>query len=56
MCSGERSNGASFFLGGFVLGGLVVGALGCIYAPQLSEALVGEKQESFDEEAAKIYI
>ncbi|XP_057500473.1 uncharacterized protein LOC130784581 isoform X1 [Actinidia eriantha] len=45
QASGERSTGAFFFLGGFVLGGLVVGALGCIYAPQLSEALVGENRK-----------
>ncbi|KAJ0966780.1 hypothetical protein J5N97_023697 [Dioscorea zingiberensis] len=32
---------ASIFIGGFVLGGLIVGALGCIYAPQISKALAG---------------
>ncbi|KAF5747252.1 hypothetical protein HS088_TW06G01433 [Tripterygium wilfordii] len=32
---------ASVFVGGFVLGGLIVGALGCVYAPQISKALTG---------------
>ncbi|KAM7515992.1 hypothetical protein LguiA_005575 [Lonicera macranthoides] len=36
-----RPSGASIFVGGFVLGGIVVGALGCVYAPQLSKALAG---------------
>ncbi|CAH9088271.1 unnamed protein product [Cuscuta epithymum] len=34
-----RSNEAASFIGGFVLGGILVGALGCIYAPQLSKVL-----------------
>ncbi|KAI4327862.1 hypothetical protein L6164_020274 [Bauhinia variegata] len=38
---GEGLNDASIFAGGFVLGGLVVAALGCVYAPQISEALAG---------------
>ncbi|KAK4261622.1 hypothetical protein QN277_004590 [Acacia crassicarpa] len=37
---GGRSKGG-IFVGGFVLGGLIVGALGCVYAPQISEALAG---------------
>ncbi|XP_038717158.1 uncharacterized protein LOC120010431 [Tripterygium wilfordii] len=37
---GRPSNG-SVFVGGFVLGGLVVGALGCVFAPQISKALAG---------------
>ncbi|KAH7669342.1 Death-like domain-containing protein [Dioscorea alata] len=36
-----RSGSASIFVSGFVLGGLIVGALGCIYAPQISKALAG---------------
>ncbi|XP_078440520.1 uncharacterized protein LOC144710585 [Wolffia australiana] len=38
---GERSSNGSVFVGGFILGGLIVGALGCIYAPQISRALAG---------------
>ncbi|XP_052191468.1 uncharacterized protein LOC127800727 isoform X2 [Diospyros lotus] len=38
---GGTPNTASIFVGGFVLGGVVVGALGCIYAPQISKALAG---------------
>ncbi|CAI9777682.1 unnamed protein product [Fraxinus pennsylvanica] len=38
---GRGSGSTSIFVGGFVLGGLVVGALGCIYAPQISKALAG---------------
>ncbi|MED6194884.1 hypothetical protein PIB30_032666 [Stylosanthes scabra] len=36
---GGRQSSGSIFVGGFVLGGLVVGALGCLYAPQISRAL-----------------
>ncbi|KAI4331350.1 hypothetical protein MLD38_029543 [Melastoma candidum] len=36
-----RSSNAGIFVGGFVLGGLIVGALGCVYAPQISKALAG---------------
>ncbi|XP_021902796.1 uncharacterized protein LOC110818290 [Carica papaya] len=36
-----RSSRASIFVGGFVLGGLIIGALGCVYAPQISKALAG---------------
>ncbi|CAA0840358.1 expressed protein localized to the inner membrane of the chloroplast [Striga hermonthica] len=38
---GGRPNTAGIFVGGFVLGGIVVGALGCVYAPQISKALTG---------------
>ncbi|KAK7406947.1 hypothetical protein VNO78_08583 [Psophocarpus tetragonolobus] len=38
---GGRSSSGSIFVGGFVLGGLIVGALGCLYAPQISRALAG---------------
>ncbi|XP_016200592.1 uncharacterized protein LOC107641623 [Arachis ipaensis] len=34
-----RQNSGNIFIGGFVLGGLVVGALGCLYAPQISRTL-----------------
>ncbi|KAJ6351946.1 hypothetical protein OIU76_001206 [Salix suchowensis] len=37
----EGPSNASIFVGGFVLGGLIVGALGCVYAPQISKALTG---------------
>ena len=37
----DRPNSASIFVGGFILGGIVVGALGCVYAPQISKALAG---------------
>ncbi|KAI5683930.1 hypothetical protein M9H77_05158 [Catharanthus roseus] len=36
-----RPGSAGIFVGGFVLGGIVVGALGAIYAPQISKALAG---------------
>ncbi|GMJ10546.1 hypothetical protein HRI_004723800 [Hibiscus trionum] len=36
---GGRSSNSNAFVGGFVLGGLVVGALGCVFAPQISKAL-----------------
>ncbi|XP_065847249.1 uncharacterized protein [Euphorbia lathyris] len=36
---GGRPSSAGIFVGGFVLGGLIVGALGCVYAPQISKAL-----------------
>ncbi|XP_022727707.1 uncharacterized protein LOC111282159 isoform X2 [Durio zibethinus] len=38
---GERLSSASIFVGSFVLGGLLVGALGCVFAPQISKALAG---------------
>ncbi|XP_031474585.1 uncharacterized protein LOC116246836 [Nymphaea colorata] len=36
-----RPSSAGVFVGGFILGGIIVGALGCIYAPQISKALAG---------------
>ncbi|XP_078161375.1 uncharacterized protein LOC144556800 isoform X1 [Carex rostrata] len=36
---------AGMFVGGFILGGLIIGALGCVYAPQISRAVVGEKRQ-----------
>ncbi|KAE9450205.1 hypothetical protein C3L33_17893, partial [Rhododendron williamsianum] len=42
---GGGSSSASIFVGGFVLGGVLVGALGCIYAPQISKVLVGEQRK-----------
>ncbi|XP_042493573.1 uncharacterized protein LOC122073113 [Macadamia integrifolia] len=36
-----KPNSAGIFIGGFVLGGMVVGALGCVYAPQISKVLTG---------------
>ncbi|CAI8588451.1 unnamed protein product [Vicia faba] len=36
-----RASSGSIFVGGFVLGSLIVGALGCVYAPKISEALAG---------------
>ncbi|XVF35806.1 hypothetical protein REPUB_Repub19eG0002500 [Reevesia pubescens] len=38
---GGRPSSANTFVGGFVLGGLVAGALGCVFAPQISKALAG---------------
>ncbi|XP_022772110.1 uncharacterized protein LOC111314757 isoform X2 [Durio zibethinus] len=38
---GRRPSSASIFVGGFILGGLVVGALGSVFAPQISKALDG---------------
>ncbi|MQM17380.1 hypothetical protein Taro_050348 [Colocasia esculenta] len=38
---GGRPGGTNIFIGGFILGGIIVGALGCIYAPQISKALAG---------------
>ncbi|KAG5060887.1 hypothetical protein JHK87_001916 [Glycine soja] len=38
---GGRPSSGSIFVGGFVLGGLIAGALGCLYAPQISRALAG---------------
>ncbi|KAL3525156.1 hypothetical protein ACH5RR_013528 [Cinchona calisaya] len=42
---GARQGSASIFVSGFLLGGIVVGALGCIYAPQISKALAGENRK-----------
>ncbi|MBA0648224.1 hypothetical protein GOBAR_DD10626 [Gossypium barbadense] len=41
LSDGERPSSASIFVGGFILGGLVVGALGCVFAPQISKAVAG---------------
>ncbi|GAU30157.1 hypothetical protein TSUD_311080 [Trifolium subterraneum] len=41
-----RPSSASVFVGGFILGGLIVGTLGCVYAPQISNAIAGtDKKE-----------
>ncbi|PRQ47182.1 hypothetical protein RchiOBHm_Chr2g0096941 [Rosa chinensis] len=37
--AGSEKSTAGIFVGGFVLGGIIVGALGCVYAPQISKAL-----------------
>jgi len=42
---GDGPSSTSVFVGGFVLGGVVVGALGCIYAPEISKVLVGEERK-----------
>ncbi|XP_059287843.1 uncharacterized protein LOC132041085 [Lycium ferocissimum] len=34
-----RPSSSSIFVGGFLLGGVIVGALGCIFAPEISKAL-----------------
>ncbi|KAL3514884.1 hypothetical protein ACH5RR_027601 [Cinchona calisaya] len=36
-----RSSAGNLFVGGFILGGLVMGTLGCVFAPQISNALAG---------------
>ncbi|GAB2215893.1 hypothetical protein Droror1_Dr00023654 [Drosera rotundifolia] len=41
----ERSSTAPAFVGGFILGGLVVGALGCVYAPQISKVLAADRKD-----------
>ncbi|XP_010270521.1 PREDICTED: uncharacterized protein LOC104606829 [Nelumbo nucifera] len=38
--AGKQSS-SSIFIGGFIFGGIVVGALGCVFAPQISKALAG---------------
>ncbi|XP_061346119.1 uncharacterized protein LOC133291803 [Gastrolobium bilobum] len=45
---GGRPSSGSVFVGGFVLGGLIVGALGCVYAPQISKAIAGTGADSKD--------
>ncbi|ONK64208.1 uncharacterized protein A4U43_C07F23260 [Asparagus officinalis] len=46
VSDGGSPNSSNIFIGGFVLGGIIVGALGCIYAPQISRALAGtDKKE-----------
>ncbi|KAF2590920.1 hypothetical protein F2Q70_00038522 [Brassica cretica] len=37
----DSSGSTGLFVGGFILGGLIVGALGCVYAPQISKAIAG---------------
>ncbi|XP_027362082.1 uncharacterized protein LOC113869801 [Abrus precatorius] len=44
---GGRPSSGSIFVGGFVLGGLLVGALGCVYAPQISRALAAADSKDF---------
>mmetsp|Transcript_8175 Transcript_8175/g.24300 ORF Transcript_8175/g.24300 Transcript_8175/m.24300 type:complete len:148 (+) Transcript_8175:148-591(+) len=41
---GRRSGGGGFF-SGFLLGGLVFGALGYLYAPQISKALLDDNNQ-----------
>ncbi|TMW86916.1 hypothetical protein EJD97_020700 [Solanum chilense] len=36
---GGRPSSSTIFVGGFLLGGVIVGALGCIFAPEISKAL-----------------
>uniref|UniRef100_A0A7N0SZU6 Uncharacterized protein n=1 Tax=Kalanchoe fedtschenkoi TaxID=63787 RepID=A0A7N0SZU6_KALFE len=43
----RRGNGARIFVGAFVLGGIVAGALSCIYAPKIHNALAGADKEEF---------
>eukprot|EP00270_Netrium_digitus_P012121 TRINITY_DN3912_c0_g1_i1.p1 TRINITY_DN3912_c0_g1~~TRINITY_DN3912_c0_g1_i1.p1 ORF type:complete len:207 (+),score=43.38 TRINITY_DN3912_c0_g1_i1:92-622(+) len=38
----RRDSGASDFVSGFLLGGLLFGALGFLFAPQLSRTILGE--------------
>lgn len=40
--SRDRGGGAADFLAGFLLGGAVFGALGFVFSPQISKALLGE--------------
>ncbi|KAI4320907.1 hypothetical protein MLD38_034340 [Melastoma candidum] len=37
----DRSSSSSLFVSGFVLGGIIAGVLGCVYAPQISQAIAG---------------
>ncbi|CAL0299407.1 unnamed protein product [Lupinus luteus] len=37
---GGRPRSGTVFIGGFVLGGLIIGTLGCVYAPQISKAII----------------
>ncbi|KAI4388517.1 hypothetical protein MLD38_000838 [Melastoma candidum] len=36
-----RSSSGNLFVSGFILGSIVVGALGCVYAPQISQMIAG---------------
>ncbi|KAL6549159.1 hypothetical protein OROHE_009004 [Orobanche hederae] len=40
IVDGGRPSSTSVFVGGFLLGGLIAGTLGCVYAPQISNALI----------------
>ena len=42
-CRAERDNGGSFVTG-FVVGGAIFGALGFLFAPQISAALLNDEQ------------
>lgn len=42
LCNDSGHDGrasSTFFVGGFVFGGLIMGALGCVYAPQVTAYL-----------------
>lgn len=40
----ENGRGDSNFMAGFLVGGVVFGALGFVFAPQISKALLGDDQ------------
>ncbi|KAL6493289.1 hypothetical protein OROGR_033048 [Orobanche gracilis] len=42
---GGRPSSTSVFVGGFLLGGLIAGTLGCVYAPQISNALISSRDQ-----------
>ena len=42
-CRAERDNGGGFMTG-FVVGGAIFGALGFLFAPQISAALLNDEQ------------
>lgn len=43
-CRAERNGSGSGFVTGFVVGGAIFGALGFLFAPQISAALLSEDQ------------